>query len=529
MNENLSSFLRQHDSQYFHPDILRDYTPVACLADGERAQTYLASHNHTDDTFVIKVYNKQVYQSQEGAILQGLRHSAIPPVTVQVETPSHHYVVRPYVQGKTLQELCCKKPLPEEEAIGLMLSLCDVVAYLHGQIPPVIHRDIKPSNVVVDKEGQLWLIDFEISRQYDPADDTDTLMALTRAYAAPEQFGYAQTDQRSDIYSMGVLLLFALTQSTNVRSAASLVHNQALVKILQKCTEFSPSARYQQVGRLRSALLRARESSKRRRRLWMTVMLVFTIGAFAGFWAGHQYAASRPAGLAMWEPAPLTFAEPQMENAIRLQLGKEDGSPLYPADMDAVTELYIFGNRTAKTTDEYWRMWEYEETYEIQPGTIATLQDAAQLKNLRKLYVTRQPFGDLSPLRGLGKLQELDLRNNESIMDVSPLQGKPITMLWINSSQVGDLSPLQGMPLASLSIGDIPAHDLSPLAGNSHLREMDISYMAVDSLAPLLTLPALATVTAYGWPRAPFEALGALHFTVALDANIYPSLPTSTE
>ncbi len=72
--------------------------------------------------------------------------------------------------------------------------MCDILNYLHSQNPPIIHRDIKPQNVIVDERGRVTLIDFGISRMYDAGARADTLCFGTRHYAAPEQYGFAQTD-----------------------------------------------------------------------------------------------------------------------------------------------------------------------------------------------------------------------------------------------------------------------------------------------------------------------------------------------
>ena len=87
-----------------------------------------------------------------------------------------------------------------------MLQLCEALEVLHGCNPSLIHRDIKPSNVLVNEEGILKIIDFDASRQYRKTKNTsDTRLLGTIEYAAPAQFGYAQTDFRSDIYSAGVV------------------------------------------------------------------------------------------------------------------------------------------------------------------------------------------------------------------------------------------------------------------------------------------------------------------------------------
>ena len=75
----------------------------------------------------------------------------------------------------------------------------------------MIYRDIKPENILLLPDGGIGLIDFGIARQFKDGKDTDTRHMGTRATAAPEQYGYAQTDQRTDLYSLGMTLIWLLT------------------------------------------------------------------------------------------------------------------------------------------------------------------------------------------------------------------------------------------------------------------------------------------------------------------------------
>ena len=77
--------------------------------------------------------------------------------------------------------------------------------------PPIIFRDLKPQNIMVDRTGQIKLIDFGIARSFQPGKAKDTTLLGTPGYAAPEQHGQSQTDVRSDIYTLGVTLHQLLT------------------------------------------------------------------------------------------------------------------------------------------------------------------------------------------------------------------------------------------------------------------------------------------------------------------------------
>ena len=105
-----------------------------------------------------------------------------------------------YIPGETLDK-AARGRMTEAQARQIGLSLCRVLRRLHSQDAPIIHRDIKPQNVVLGEDGRVWLIDFDISRRYSRGAPADTVISGTQDFAAPEQYGFSQTDCRSDIFS----------------------------------------------------------------------------------------------------------------------------------------------------------------------------------------------------------------------------------------------------------------------------------------------------------------------------------------
>ncbi len=151
----------------------------------------------------------QTFQ-QEAQLLARLSHPGLTAVTDFFSEWGNWYLVMEYVEGITLDtrlEQMPGRPLPPQEALSIFGQLCDVLEYLHRQNPPVIFRDLKPSNVMLTPHGQVRLIDFGIARVFKPGRTRDTVNLGTPGYAAPEQYGgKGQTDPRTDIYSLGVLL-----------------------------------------------------------------------------------------------------------------------------------------------------------------------------------------------------------------------------------------------------------------------------------------------------------------------------------
>lgn len=192
-------------------------------------------------------------------------------------------LVEEYVDGFPLNEYVQKMGLSNDEIIDLMLQLCDGLQTLHHADPPIIHRDLKPGNILVSEQGILKIIDFDASRSYKPEHSHDTVIMGTAEYASPEQYGFAQTDVRSDIYSFGAILYELLFQQTLPRNSSAEAaieqaptkefvrhtvkrqpnslhelkndrQTSALLQIINRCTMFDPNERFSSVEELARAL-----------------------------------------------------------------------------------------------------------------------------------------------------------------------------------------------------------------------------------------------------------------------------------
>ncbi|HEY1016336.1 MAG TPA: serine/threonine-protein kinase, partial [Herpetosiphonaceae bacterium] len=150
---------------------------------------------------------------REATLLARLQHPNLPRVIDQFETTGKHYLVMDYIAGQTLRDALKEAGgmLPIEQAARWGIELTSVLGYLHRQDPPIIYRDLKPANVMVHPDGRLVLIDFGIARFYKPGQTGDTAHFGTLGYAPAEQYGADQTDARSDIYALGVMLHELLT------------------------------------------------------------------------------------------------------------------------------------------------------------------------------------------------------------------------------------------------------------------------------------------------------------------------------
>ena len=171
-------------------------------------------------------------------------------------------VIMEYVQGETLKDVVFRCDPSPELAMGVFPNLCDSVRELHEQFnPPIIHRDLKPTNIIMSF-NRLTLIDFGIARTYQENMESDTVRFGTREYAPPEQFGYGQTDVRSDVYALGILLYYCFTEKTpdaQIRSAQFVSSDipEPFQEVIAQACAFDPKDRFDSVQALKTAFLQA--------------------------------------------------------------------------------------------------------------------------------------------------------------------------------------------------------------------------------------------------------------------------------
>jgi WD40 repeat protein len=145
---------------------------------------------------------------REALLLANLMHPNLPRIYEHFSETGRWYLVMDFIEGETLEEYLGGKSgrLPVEEVLDIGMQLCTVLDYLHTRQPPIIFRDLKPSNIIRTSTRHLYLIDFGIARHFKMGQAKDTIAFGSPGYAAPEQYGKAQTTPRSDIYSLGAAL-----------------------------------------------------------------------------------------------------------------------------------------------------------------------------------------------------------------------------------------------------------------------------------------------------------------------------------
>lgn len=281
------------------------YNIVSQIGKGGMSTVYLAEHRRLHTKWAVK----EVRKSQgtrfdflaESNILKRLQHPMLPRIVDIFEDQENIYIVEDFVEGITLDDLLRQqKKVDEAQSLQWFQDLCGVLHYLHNQQPnPIIYRDMKPSNIMLQPDGNLKLIDFGIAREYKEESSADTTYIGTKGYAAPEQFGKAQTDARTDIYSLGVTMYHMVTGKSPYEPPYQFVPVRQLVPklshgieyILNKCVQAEPANRYQSVDALLDDLehiyrfdkaWKKYKNAKRIRVAIIVVMLATSIGLIAG-------------------------------------------------------------------------------------------------------------------------------------------------------------------------------------------------------------------------------------------------------
>jgi tetratricopeptide (TPR) repeat protein/predicted Ser/Thr protein kinase len=202
------------------------YQLVSRIGQGGMGAVYKASDTRLDDRLVaIKEMSKaglpaarmeeaEASFEREARLLGKLLHPNLPRIHDHFTENDRSYLVMDFIDGETLEDYLNRtgrRPFPVEQVLDWAEQLCDVLSYLHNHQPPIVFRDLKPANVMISESGHIFLIDFGIARIFKPGQSHDTVALGSPGYAAPEQYGKAQSTPRSDLYSLGALIHCLLT------------------------------------------------------------------------------------------------------------------------------------------------------------------------------------------------------------------------------------------------------------------------------------------------------------------------------
>ena len=250
------------------------YTIKRYIGKGAMGTVYLVSDARLPDDRVIKEMNPTFLEAsereqfmelfkQEAHMLSRLHHENLPKVIDYFFEGERYYLVMDYVDGKNLKDYReSNHVMDKDQIIKIISQICNVLEYLHSQKPPIIFRDLKPSNIMITGDSTIKLIDFGIARIFKESQKVDTVIVGTPGFAPPEQYGKRQTDERSDIYSLGATLYYLFTGEVpdlpDQKGRKEVEHHinipLSFKTVILKCLDPEPSERYAHVSDFRKAL-----------------------------------------------------------------------------------------------------------------------------------------------------------------------------------------------------------------------------------------------------------------------------------
>lgn len=458
-------FTAQLPDEREYPDALLEKCELLeCLSEQEDSRTLLARDKDSDRLYVVKCYLAPgpFYDRMEPESLRRLHEEPFPQFAAEFRNENMRCVLREYVEGETLEELAKHTQFSEEDVIRTGMQLCEELRILHSLTPPVIHRDIKPQNVIIRPDGCVVLIDFGISRVLTDQ-NMDTVPFGTQGFAPPEQYGFAQTDARSDLYSLGILLSWMLTGK-----AAPLENGDTpLQKALVRCTAFDPKERFESAVQFRKALGRTQSYRPGRR-----------AALLGGLAAGALCLAVTGAVLLpKMGRKKVTFSSPLLESAVRMNLGLEEGDPLTKDMLPSVTAVYIVADKAYPDPDSFYpaiNQW-YADGRPVR-GDLKTLEELEPMTGLDQVCIVAQELDDISVLASMKELNKVEFKHNY-ITDISALAGKErLTYVGINDNPVTDIAPLAECPeLAFLDLCDVRSYDPAVVKQLGNFDYLDLS------------------------------------------------------
>lgn len=225
----------------FESIIAEQFCFVKALRDDEYKSVVVMRHKNIGTEIVIHEFigDISVYQT-----LTGISHPNLPKVYSAVKKDNKCKVIEEYINGITVAEILQNGLYTPQGAKEVAKGVCSALDTLHQL--NIIHRDVKPENVMIDSVGNVKLIDFDAARIFKSYRQHDTSFIGTAGFAAPEQYGISQTDPRSDIFALGILLNVMLTGEHPSKQ----LFQGKLTKVIEKCINLDPNKRYPNVKAL---------------------------------------------------------------------------------------------------------------------------------------------------------------------------------------------------------------------------------------------------------------------------------------
>ena len=399
--------------------------------------------------------------------------SGIPKAYRIFEENGEVYLVREYIEGMSLAQMVLQKGgISEAEICRISRKICQTAEQFQNPDEPMIHRDIKPENIVVTPGGEVVFIDFGTMRSYKKDGSRDTFVVGTRGTAAPEQYGYTQTDQRTDVYAIGQTMLYMVSESYEMNQLSECAVSRRMKKIIEKACSFEPDKRYGDAAQLRRAVEKCQANN--RKKVYKKAGAVFGLIA-----AGYILAIFSPDGTVIENKrietaeqsaaeeqiqAEITFREELIEEAVRKELGLSKTDKITASMLENVRKLRIVGKEILDDEDTFWGEGHHvdgkDSSFGSVRGNITDLSDLAQMVNLEELALC-----------------------NQKIEDISGLKELPLKKLYLSKNMITDFSVLLNLiDMDTLCIMENPAENLSVIGECTGILRLNIQGMNLTDI-----------------------------------------------
>lgn len=465
-------------NDYLPEDMQEHWTVYECLKESEDSSTFLVKETATGILCVLKWgRNRQAeFLRNEMEIMKKMadrKLSGIPKAYRIFEENGEVYLVREYIEGMSLAQMILQKGgISEAEICRISRKICQTAEQFQNPDEPMIHRDIKPENIVVTPGGEVVFIDFGTMRSYKKDGSRDTFVVGTRGTAAPEQYGYTQTDQRTDVYAIGQTMLYMVSESYEMNQLSECAVSRRMKKIIEKACSFEPDKRYGDAAQLRRAVEKCQANN--RKKVYKKAGAVFGLIA-----AGYILAIFSPDGTVIENKrietaeqsaaeeqiqAEITFREELIEEAVRKELGLSKTDKITASMLENVRKLRIVGKEILDDEDTFWGEGHHvdgkDSSFGSVRGNITDLSDLAQMVNLEELALC-----------------------NQKIEDISGLKELPLKKLYLSKNMITDFSVLLDLiDLDTLCIMENPAENLSVIGECTGILRLNIQGMNLKDI-----------------------------------------------
>lgn len=465
-------------NDYLPEDMQEHWTVYECLKESEDSSTFLVKETATGILCVLKWgRNRQAeFLRNEMEIMEKMadrKLSGIPKTYRIFEENGEVYLVREYIEGMSLAQMVLQKGgISEAEICRISRKICQTAEQFQNPDEPMIHRDIKPENIVVTPGGEVVFIDFGTMRSYKKDGSRDTFVVGTRGTAAPEQYGYTQTDQRTDVYAIGQTMLYMVSESYEMNQLSECAVSRRMKKIIEKACSFEPDKRYGDAAQLRRAVEKCQANN--RKKVYKKAGAVFGLIA-----AGYILAIFSPDGTVIENKrietaeqsaaeeqiqAEIIFREELIEEAVRKELGLSKTDKITASMLENVRKLRIVGKEILDDEDTFWGEGRHVDGKDSSFGSV------------------RGNITDLSNLAQMVNLEELALCN-QKIEDISGLKELPLKKLYLSKNMITDFSVLLNLiDLDTLCIMENPAENLSVIGECTGILRLNIQGMNLTDI-----------------------------------------------